>query len=233
MITENSLVGKARLAGIIYLILIASGVLNYMVIPKQYLVWDDPIATVENIRQAELLFRWGIMAGIITFLSYLVLPLALYRLLKHIDKMQAQLMVIFAVVSVPISLTNLLHKFDILTLLGGSSYLAGLDPSELQFQVMFHLDAFYNGVSLVQIFWGLWLFPFGWLVYRSGFLPRLLGILLMAGCFSHIIAFVGPFFFENYNSGLLATLVGLPATIGEFGICLWLLFAPMGKSNTA
>ena len=99
-------------------------------------------------------------------------------------------MVIFVLVSIPISFSNVLSKFDILTLLSGADYLKVLDEKQLEAQVMLSLTSYNNG-SLINIFWGLWLFPFGYLVYKSYFLPKILGIILMAGCIGYIMDFLG------------------------------------------
>jgi len=213
----------ARLAGLLYLILVISGITNLMYIPSKLIVWESAAETLENIMNSELLFRLGIVSGIITFLTFLLLPLVLYRLLSEVNKMYATLMVIFAVISVPISFVNILNKFSVLTLIGKANYLQDLDLSEIQLQVMFHLDSYNNGIEISQIFWGLWLFPFGYLVYKSGFLPKVLGILLMAGCFGYLITFFGGFLSPNFHKTAVSTIVGLPASIGEIGICLWLL----------
>ncbi len=176
----------ARLAGLLYLSLVISGITNLMYIPSKLIVWESAAETLDDIMNSELLFRLGIVSGIITFFTFLLLPLVLYRLLFEVNKMYAALMVIFAVISVPISFVNMLNKFSVLTLIGKANYLKDLDVSEIQLQVMFYLDSYNNGIEISQIFWGLWLFPFGYLVYKSGFLPKVLGILLMAGCFGYL-----------------------------------------------
>lgn len=213
----------ARLAGLLYLVLVVGGIVNLLYIPSRFIVWESPSETLSNIITSEMLFRVGILSGIVTFLFYILLPLALYKLLNHINKSHALLMVIFALTSVPISFVNMLNKFSILTLIGNANYLKELTTEELQFQVMFYLNAYNNGNQLSQIFWGLWLFPFGYLVFKSGFLPKVLGVLLMAGCFGWIISFLGGFLITDYNETTISTIVGLPAAIGEIGICLWLL----------
>lgn len=214
---------KARLAGFLYLVLIVTGILNLMYIPSLFIVWDDPAQTVENIRSSEGVFRLAIAVGALSFITFLALPLALYRLLSQVNKTHAVLMVLFALVSIPVSFTNMVHKLDVLSLVSNADFVNGLEPAEIQFQVMYHLHAFNNGIMLSQIFWGLWLFPFGYLVYKSGFLPRILGIFLMAGCLGYLIQFFGPFLWAGYSGSLLQTLAGIPASVGEIGICLWLL----------
>ncbi len=221
----------ARAAGTLYLILIISGIINLMYIPSKFIVWTDASKTIENIVNSEFLFRLGIVSGIITFLTFLLLPLVLYKLLNKINKVHAYLMVIFALVSIPISFVNILNKFSVLTLISKTEYLQELEKTELQTQVMLHLDYYNNGIEISQIFWGLWLFPFGYLVYKSGFLPKLLGILLMAGCFGYLITFLGGFLYSDFHKTIFSTIVGLPASIGEIGICLWLLIMGTNKFN--
>lgn len=213
----------ARLAGLLYLVLVISGIINLMYIPSKFIVWESASETLKNIMNSEFLFRLGIASGVIAFLAFLLLPLALYKLLSEVNKTYAALMVIFAVVSIPISFVNMLDKFSILTLISKANFLSELELSEIQLQVMFHLHSYNNGIAICQIFWGLWLFPFGYLVYKSGFLPKILGVLLMAGCFGYLITFFGELLYSNFHKTVFSTIVGLPASIGEIGICLWLL----------
>jgi Domain of unknown function (DUF4386) len=213
----------ARLAGLIYLILIISGILNLMYLPSKLIVWESAAKTIENITQSEQLFKLNIVSGIICFGCFLILPLVLYKLLNHVNKTQAMLMVVFAIVSVPISFVSMLHHFSVITLLGNDTFLKGLDQVQLETEVMLHLRYFYDGVQLAQIFWGLWLFPFGYLVYKSGFIPKFFGVFLMMGCFGYLIEFFGSFLFPNFSGSIIETIVGIPSSVGEIGICLWLL----------
>jgi hypothetical protein len=132
-------------------------------------------------------------------------------------------MVAFAVVSVPIAFVVTLNKFDVLSLLSGADHLRAVGTEVLQAQVILSLDAYGDGLLVVQIFWGLWLFPFGYLVFKSGILPRALGILLMLGCFGYLISFIGRVLFPGYAESVIAGWVRLPAAVGEIGTCLWLL----------
>lgn len=219
----------ARLAGILYLILVISGIITLVYIPSKLVVWDNASKTIENITNSELLFRFGIVSGIITFLAFLILPLALYKLLHPVNKVYAQLMVLFALVSIPISFVNILNKFSVLTLINKAEYLQRMGDIALQNSVMLHLDKYNDGVEISQVFWGLWLFPFGYLVYRSGFLPKLLGVLLMTGCFGYLITFFAGFLYSDFYKTNLSDIVGIPASVGEIGICLWLLI--MGTNS--
>ena len=149
--------------------------------------------------------------------------------ISPINKSHATLMVIFALISVPLSFVNILNKFSILTLISKKAYLQGISTIELQTQVMLHLDYYNNGNQIAQIFWGLWLLPFGYLVYKSGFLPKILGIFLMLGCFGYLIEFFAQFLIPPYNNSIVQTIVGIPSPIGEIGICLWLLIMGTNK----
>ncbi|MEP0366412.1 MAG: DUF4386 domain-containing protein [Cyclobacteriaceae bacterium] len=219
----------ARTAGLLYLALVICGVINLVYIPSQLIVRGNASQTFENITQSEMLFRLGIVSGIITFLIFLLLPLILYKLLHNVNEAYARLMVVFAMVSIPISFINILNKFSVLTLISGAEYLKQMDLTELQNQVMLQLDYYNNGIELSQIFWGLWLFPFGYLVFRSKFLPKLLGVLLMAGCFGYLITFFGGFIYADFNETILSDIVSMPAPLGEIGTCLWLLIMGTNK----
>lgn len=222
---------NARVAGLLYLMLIIGGLISLAYIPSQLIVRGSASETFENITNSESLFRLGIASGVITFLIYILLPLALYKLLHEVNKGYANLMVIFVLVSVPIFFVNILNKFSILTLINKEFYLEQMGEAELQTQVMLLVDSYSNGLNVSQIFWGLWLFPFGYLVYKSGFLPKLLGILLMAGCFGYLITFFGGLLYPDFNSTLISDIIGYPAPLGEFGICLWLLIMGTNKLN--
>ena len=138
-------------------------------------------------------------------------------------------MVVFAIVCVPISFINIGNNFAVLTLISKADYISAFDENKLQAQVLFYLNSYDNGNKIASIFWGLWLLPFGYLVFKSGFIPRILGILLMFGCFGYLINFTGIFFFANYGETLISTFITKPGGIGEIGICLWLLI--MGVKN--
>ena len=167
---------------------------------------------------SESLFRSGIVSWLISQTVFVFLVLVLYKLLKPVNKNHALLMVIFALVSVPIAFINELNQFAAVLLLSGADYLTVFPADQLQAQVMFFLDLHTAGFSIASIFWGLWLLPFGYLVYKSGFLPRILGILLIIGFLGFLIDFFIFFLFPN-----LDVTVGDFTGIGEILITLWLL----------
>ena len=128
----------------------------------------------------------------------------------------ALLMVIFFLVGVPIAMLSELNQFAVLVLLSGADYLKVFTTEQLQALVYFFLRLHNQGLNIAQIFWGLWLFPMGYLVFQSGFLPRLLGVLLMIGCFGYVIQSFAAFL--GYNIDLIF-FTGW----GELLLLLWLL----------
>lgn len=221
----------ARIAGALYLLLVLSGLFSLMYVPSKLSDWNNPDAMINNIIANEMLFRLGIFVGIFGYIVFAVLPLVLYKLLSPVNRTYAVLMVAFAVLSVPISLVNMLHKFAVLTLLSKANYLSGVDAAQIHTQILLHLGYYGNGNQLASIFWGLWLFPFGYLVYQSGFLPKIIGALLMFGCFGYVINFTGNFLFPTYDGSMLSKMITVPGSLGEIGICLWMLI--MGVKERA
>lgn len=208
----------ARTSGLLYLVVTVTGVFSLAYVPAQMHVAGDALATVDNVVALESLFRLGILSELIQYTVFLPLAFALYRLLRKVDETAASLMVAFIVVSIPVALSNVVNELNILSLLRGAEFMQAFTQAQLRAQVMSSFDAYNNGLLVCKIFWGLWLLPFGYLVFRSGFLPRVLGILLMLGCFSYLADFLADLM--NIS---IPSFVMLPASIGELGTCLWLL----------
>lgn len=187
----------ARIAGLIYLIVVATGIFSLAYVPSQLVVSGDAAKTVANISASPGPFRLGIAAAFACYVAFLVLPPLLYRLLSHVNRDAAALMVCLAITSVPLSLGNLVNRLDVLTLLSGKSYLAAYPADQLGAMVMFSLAKYGNGLLIAEIFWGLWLFPLGYLVFRSGMLPRILGVFLMAGCLGYLVDVLGTTLFAK------------------------------------
>ncbi len=220
----------ARIAGLLYLIVVLSGIFSLMYVPSKLIAADDT-KTIQNIVLNESIYRWGVAAGFICYIAFLLLPLFLYRLLKVVNEMYARLMVIFVVVSTPISFLNLLNKFAVLDIIHGPGNL--LENEALQAQLMFYLRLYNHGLLITFIFWGLWLLPFGYLVFRSGFLPKILGVLLMIGCFGYLTNVFGQTLIQDYKDLWISDYVSLPGSLGEIGICLWLLIVGIKTSQAA
>lgn len=214
----------ARLSGFLYLLVVIFGILSLMYIPGKLIQWDNAEATVQKIKASPILFRSGILFSMICYSAFLLLPLVLYRLFKPVSAGISAFMVILVLVSIPLSFAHLQNKFAVITLLdtaGGGN----ISPLALQEQVMFYLTQYENGNLVLQLFWGLWLFPFGYLIVKSGMIPKIFGILLMLGCMGYLVNMTGKILFPLYGTWGISAYVRLPASLGEIGTCLWLLIA--------
>ncbi len=226
----NTNKNTARAAGFIYLVVVVTGMISLVYIPQKLVDLNNGGVTFNNIVAASSLYRLGIYSSVFCYVAFTFLPLMLYRLLRTVDESHARAMVILALLSVPLSFSNLQHKYAVLTLIEKGSFLQNVAAAEIQNMLMYSLHQYNDGVLLATVFWGLWLFPFGWLVYRSGFIPKIFGILLMLGCAGYLINFTGNTLFENYAATGIGKYVRILPAVAEIGICCWLLFLGL-KTN--
>lgn len=219
----------ARIAGALYLGVVITGLFSLMYVPGKLIVYEDAALTFKNITASETLFRFGIAGGLLCYLFFLFLPFFLYRFLRQVHENMAKLMVLLAVISVPMFFINVQNQLMVLSFINDANYLNLFSPEQIQSQIFLSIEKYDNGMRLVHIFSGLWLFPFGYLVFRSGFLPKILGVLLMLGCLGYLINFFGNLLIIDYQKLGISSYISLPASLGEIGICLWLLI--IGAKN--
>lgn len=204
----------ARLAGLLYLVVVVTGLFSLGYVPSRISVDGDMAATIANIRAQEPLFRAGIAASIVCYLAFLLLPLAMHRLLEPVGPVAARLMLVFALTSVPMALLNLARRLDILRAIE-----AGAGVPEIT--LISH--AYGDGLLLVQLFWGLWLLPLGYLILRAAPIPRWLGMLLVLGGLGYLAKVFGQVLELGLEEAAWHRFITLPAGVGEIGTCLWLL----------
>lgn len=207
----------ARLAGLTYLLASLTGAFNLLYVPSQLIVAGDPAMTLSRLTASGMLFRLGIASGIISSLLFLILPVILYGLLKVHGRILAGLMVVFATVGVSMSFTGIQHALGIATLIEGAG------SERLAVQVVDALTAHRLAETTASIFWGMWLMPLGWLIIKSGAIPRPIGVLLLLGCAGYLANVLIPLVFPGYHDSALPYLSVIPGSIGELGTCLWLL----------
>ena len=217
----NSRQKSARIAGLLYLLLAVTGVFSLIYVPSTLFVFGDATATADNIMSSELLFRAGILSGLISNVIFVFLVLALYRLLKDISHKQAILMVTFVVISVATSFANTFNQIAALIILSGADFLSVFEKPELESIAYVYLRLHSQGIQIIQIFWGLWLFPFGLLVYRSGFIPKILGVLLFIAGFAYVLSTFTFLVLPQYTAAI-STLVTI-LEVGELPIIFLLL----------
>ena len=211
----------ARVAGLLYPLMGIPAVFSFMYVPRTLIVGGNAAATANNILASQMLFRLGIVAELIAAVFFLLLVMALYRLLSGVNKNHARLMVGLVLVSVAITFANELNNIAALTLFRGADYLSVFDKPQREALAMFFLRLHGQGLAVNDIFWGLWLFPFGLLVMRSRFLPRILGFLLIVNCFAYVAISFTSLLLPAY--GNVVYRASMPALLGELWIMLWLL----------
>ena len=220
---------NARVAGLLYLTLLTAP-LRLMYIPSKLFVTGNATATADNIAAHETLFRLGILSDLFTGTMVIFLTLALYRLFKGVDQELARLVVILGSLMVtPIFFLNTINDAAALLLVRGPDFLSIFDKVQRDALAMLFLRLHSHGVRVNGIFWGLWLLPFGLLVYRSRFLPRILGVWLILNCFAYLAVSVTGILWPRYEA-VVSNWV-LPIMVGELAIMLWLII--MGAKEAA
>ena len=216
----------ARVAAFVFLIIFFLGMSTELFIRPGMIVPGDAAATVENVAASEALFRLSLVSDLIRQVLLMLLPLVLYKLLKQVNKTIAALMVLFALVSVPISMLNELNHFAVLLLSSGAGYLTAFKADQLNALVMFFLELRKYGTFIPQVL-SFWILLLGYLVFKSSFLPRILGVLLMLGGLCYTVSAIILFLFPNFD----AMILGLFAFIGESLFYLWLLIKGVKDQN--
>ena len=221
LITDLSQSKAVTALRILYPIWFVVGLFSIMYVPTTLIVAGNAAKTASNIMANEMLFRMGIAGSLIEPIIFMLAALLLYKVLKPVNKNHALLMVIFVLVSVPITMLSTLNRIAALPLLNGADFLKVLGPNQLHVQMMLFLNLSEQGVLIATIFWGLWLFPLGYLVYKSGYFPRILGILVVIAGFGFLLDPFAHFLLPNYQETLSSILNIL--TIGEILFILWLV----------
>jgi hypothetical protein len=216
----NSTQATARQAGVLYLLFAILAIFGEFFFPT-FVVPGDAIATARNITAAELTYRIGILTGFVTLILFIFLVWNLCNLFKDIDKKQAMLMVLLVSVGVAIALANLLNKIAPLILLGAADYLSVFTKPQLDALALGFLRLHSNGITVATAFWGLWLFPFGILVIKSRFFPRILGLLLMVAGFAYLMSSFTSIVLPAYRH--VVSQIMMPLYFGEVPIIFWLL----------
>jgi hypothetical protein len=214
----------ARLAGLLYLLSSLTAPFALLYVPGRLFVEGDPAATAERLRSLESLARAGIAAELLGQVLFIFVALTLYRLFKPTSATPALTMLVLILISFPIVFLNVLNELAALNLAGGgtgarvSSLLDSHQRDALAYLAM-HLHG--QGYMVAQIFWGLWLFPFGTCVLRSGFIPRVLGYLLMIAGGGYVASSLAALALPQYQHAV--DRVTTITNFGELPIIFWLL----------
>jgi hypothetical protein len=227
-----SLSKNARVAGLLYILASVIGFVRLIYIPNALIVHGNAAATASNIAAHELLFRWGIVSSLIASVLWIFVTLALYRLLKEVDQALAVLMVILgSMMQVPMFFFNTANDVAALLFARGADFLSVIDKTQREAFAMLFLNLHHHVDLANAMFWGLWLLPFGLLVYRSRFLPRFLGVWLMIACFAYLAQSFSGFLFPGLEDKVFT--IGQPFRLGEVATMLWLVIMGANEQRLA
>jgi uncharacterized protein DUF4386 len=216
----NSIRATARFAGLLYVVFSILSVIGYMYIPSTYLVPGDAAATARRITEGALIYRLGILNALVGQILFIFLVLTLYQLFKDVDRKQATLMAVLVCVGAAVEIANLVNRTAPLVLLSGADFLSVFTKPQLDALALGFIRMGSSLGQLITAFWGLWLFPFGYLTIKSGFFPRILGFLLYVSGFAYIVTCVASLVFPEQRH--VVTQIMTPLYFGELAIVLWL-----------
>lgn len=211
----------ARAAGAFYLITIVMGVFAEVFVRSALVVRNDAAATVANILAHDSLVRLGLVADLIMMACYIAVTLLFYYLFKPVGRSLSLLAAFFSLVGIAVLAVNSLNHLAPLVFIGGARYLNAFDANQLQALALISLTMHAWGYTISMVFFGFYCLLIGYLVLRSGFLPRILGVLMAIGGFS--------FMANSFMMFLLPTLaarlpdIGMLGGIAELSLCLWLI----------
>ncbi|MHC4104233.1 MAG: DUF4386 domain-containing protein [Planctomycetota bacterium] len=222
-IDNTSLRKIARIAGLLYLIIIVSGIFSEMFVRSNLIVPGDATATANNILASESLFRIGFASDLIMVMCDIGVALAFYVLLKPVNKGLALLAAFFRLVQAAILGFNSLNHFAALLLLSGADYLTVFETDQLHALVMLFLKMHTHGYLISGVFFSLSLFVLGYLFMKSDYFPKILGVFLVFATFGYLLDSFTNFLLPNY-AAITEWFVVASAVIAELSLCLWLLF---------
>ena len=212
----------ARIAGSMYLVVAVLGGFAELMVRQGIVEPGNPAATADNIRGSAGLFRLGFAADLVQATMFLFTAMALYLLLRHVHELMARAMVVIVAVSVAIICLNLLNQYTALSLATGETNASAFGAAGSAALAGLFADMHANGYLIAQMFFGLWLLPLGYLVYRSGSFPKALGVVLAIGAVGYLVDLFAHFLAPGVAESI-ETFVVAPAAIGELWFVAYLL----------
>jgi hypothetical protein len=217
----NSINKTARMAGLLYLSFIISMVIANAVGRAGIIVDGDAAATAANIIAKGMLFRIGFVSDLLSALLFLLTAWALYALLKQVNGTLALLFLLLNLCGVAMQCFSMILLYAALPLVSGGGYLAAFTTDQLNALAMFFLGLYKAGFTSAQLFYGAWTLPLGYLVFKSGFLPKALGVILMLDCLAILVWFFQFSFLPGYPA--ISYPCYAASFIAEFSLTLWLI----------
>jgi len=217
----NSIKKQARLAGLLYFLASLPAPFGLIYVPGKLIVLNDATATANNIRASESLLRIGIGCELLSSILFILVVVALYRLFKPVNETHALTMMVLILISIPISLLSVVNEALALTVVSGADFLSVFDAGQLSALAYILMRLHSRAILVAEIFWGLWLIPFGILIIQSRFIPRILGYLLFLAALGYLAISVTFLLLPSYGPVVDKFASQLP--LCELPIILWLL----------
>lgn len=219
MITNKNL---ARIAGLLYLVIIVTGLFAEVFVRQTLMVSGDAMATARNIQASEMLYRWGFVADLCNFIFGLPCVLIIYILFKPVNKYLTILAMFFVIVQTAIIAINLLNQFTPLLFLESEQYLSSFQPNQLAALSKHALNLQELGYAIGLVFFGFYCLIIGYLIVGSTLVPRILGILYALAGMCYLVNSFTIFLTPKFANPLFPYIL-VPAFVGELSFCLWLL----------
>jgi len=212
----------ARLAGALYLMIIALGLFGEMFVRGQLIVWGDPSATAERILASESLWRFGAAANVFYLLCAVAVASILFVLLRPVGRDVALLAVFFNLVAIAVEASGRVHLVTALATLRSTEALAAFTPAQVHALAYVALQAHGRSFAIALLFFGCVCLTLGWLIHRAGFLPKVLGIMMAIAGAGYLLDGFALILSPALHAAIFpASLV--PAFVAESSLCLWLL----------
>ncbi|MBE0643937.1 MAG: DUF4386 domain-containing protein [Bacteroidetes bacterium] len=212
---------NARIAGILYLIIIVFGIFAEVFIRSRLIVPNDAAVTAGNLLASEGLYRIGFLADSIMFLSDIALAVLFYILLRPVNRTLALVAMFFRLTQAAVLAFNLLNYHAPLLILNGTEYQSAFGAEQVQALSSLFLELHSYGYDLGLLAFAVHCLILGYLIARSGYFPRILGMLIGAAGLTYLIGGYTRFLFPEYVS--LISPIYIIALVAELSLCLWLL----------
>lgn len=212
----------ARIGGVLYLIIILGGVFAVIFVRGKLIVSGDAMATANNIMASQLMWRIGIAADLIMHVCDIPLMLIIYLLLRPVNRNLALLAVLFNLIQTAVLVANKLNLLQVLLLLGSADYLKALEPQQLYTLAYLPLKLHDYGFGIGLIFFGFVCLVQGYLIFRSGYLPRTIGVLMQIAGLCYLLDSFSMLLAPEFANMLFPAIM-LPCLVAELSFCLWLI----------
>ena len=226
----KSIQRTARFAGVLYLVITVAAIMAHIYMPSQIIIPEDAAATVNNIKESTALFRLGgVGSELVILLSELILAIVLYVLLKPVNKTLSLIAAVSRLVMTTVHGFNLINYFFVLTLVSGAGFLSAFDAGQINSLVMLFLEAHSYGFTIGIAFLTIHVFVLGYLIFKSGYFPKILGVLFIAAGVGYLVDSFALLLSASYETTPI--YLSLPITISEIAFPFWLLIKGVKKEG--